>query len=339
MVNMYDAFEHFRKQQKYINEIMNPLAIQAFKAQREIFTRMPMAYLDLEIIKPNIAMAEINQNFIRRNSLSPLLESIRGLNKLQLDLADKCPEISRIMFNDIAATTRSLNLFNLFDDVTFDSLSVLNDILNDINIDTEFDQQEGPSDLQSTLEVNSPDLVGTMTRDEFRAEITDAFQMAYSGVNKEITVEERIRSFFVRVLNSLGDDIAKAVIWSVFGMFIAYLVAIATNNHDYNVAKQISEKINEYETVKTVKKAFAKNPDVEQPLRDMAFLRIECHLRTRPSKQSHLASKEPVPRNTVVFPTQKKGNWILVEVETKDDVYIGWVEESKVIKFKVEKMG
>ncbi|MGE7687082.1 hypothetical protein [Peribacillus simplex] len=246
-----------------------------------------------------------------------------GINKL---IKLKYKDLNQTIYSEYFEIAKNLNVKELFDDVNLDDLSVIDEIFDDFELDSKPNYQED----------SSPDLVGNMTRNELRVEMTQAIKDAQSGLSKDMDSKEKIRSFFTGLFTSMGQDVAKYIILAVVQVLIAIMINIAASNHDYDVAKQVSAKINENETVKTVKKAFVKNPDIEQPIGEMAFLRTESKLRTRPSNKSHLASKEPVSKNTVIFPIETKGNWILVEVETKDDFYIGWVEESKVIKFTLE---
>lgn len=336
MSKFYDPFESMRKQQQYLNKIFNPPAMQVMREQQNFVNRMTMKNLT-GFGQLNSGLAKLNQNF--NNSWynnSPLMKTLNELQNTHVNFINKFPELNNQIFKDVTATTNSLNLLELFDDITMDSLNVFNEIITDIG-ESKPNYQEGSSDLESTLTINKPDLVGNMTRSELRVEISQAFREAQSGVSKEMDPKDRIRSFFAGVLTSIGQDVAKQIIIIMFQVLIAIMINIASGNHDYDVAKQVSTKIDENETAKMVKKAFVKNPEIDQPMGELGFLRTESKLRTRPSKKSHLVSKKPVSKNTVIFPVEKKGNWVLVEVETKDEFYIGWVEESKVIKFKLEK--
>ncbi|CAH0309011.1 hypothetical protein SRABI96_04906 [Peribacillus sp. Bi96] len=221
--------------------------------------------------------------------------------------------------------TKTITVKGLFNDITVDDLSVFDEIFDDFKLDSEPDYQEG----------SSSDSVD-MTRKELGVEMTQAIQDAQLDVSKDMGPKERIKSFFNSVFNSMGQDVAKGIMWTLIFTCIALIHAIASNNHDFEVGKLVTEKISENDTVTMVKKAFVKNPEIKKPKVNLGFLRTESKLRTRPSNKSHLVSKEPISKNTVIFPVEKKGNWILVEVDTKDDLYIGWVEESKVIKFKLE---
>ncbi|HWK24755.1 MAG TPA: hypothetical protein VNS08_17205 [Ureibacillus sp.] len=355
MANLYDAFDAFepiRRQQEMINKIINPPIMQAIRNQQNLINQVTIPSFDnfghLNSILSKVAripkieglntyntgISKVIRDFNKWNNHSPLVEHMARLNNLHSSLVTNYPEVQEIMFNNIVSST---NLYNLFDDVTFDSLNVLDEIITDISDEDEPYYQEGNSDLQATITVNRPDLVSNMTKAELRVEMAQAIEEAQSRVSKSMTVKERIQFFVFGVIASMGQDISKEIIWPFLEVLFSLMIAIASGNHDYNVFKEISEKINETETAKTVKKAFVKDPEIEKPIQEMAFLRTESKLRTRPSNKAHLASEVPISKNTVVFPVEKKGNWILVEVETKDDVFIGWVQESRVIKFKLDK--
>ncbi|MFE4243879.1 hypothetical protein [Peribacillus butanolivorans] len=322
MAKYFDAFEEFRKQQAQMKSLFNTPAMQMFREQQDQF-REQQAQMKSLFNTPAMQMfrkqQKTFQNLINLNN-SHLMENITKINNL------KYPDLNKLMFHEVFSITKDLNYQGLFDDINLDDLSVIDEIIDEFKLDSEPDYKED----------NSPDLVGNMTKNELRVEITQAIQDAQSGLSRDMDTKEKIRSYFAGIFTSIGQDVGKFIILAMAQSLFMLMINIAAGNHDYDVAKQVSTKVNENETVKTVKKAFVKNPEIERPFGDMGFLRTESKLRTRPSKKSHLASKEPISKNTVIFPVGKKGHWILVEVETTNGFYTGWIEESKVIKFKLE---
>jgi hypothetical protein len=328
MSNITDALDAVRKQQKELNNFFSSPAFEALKeSQKQLasirFFDFNNEYNNmLKRVNYSAAITQLKLDFshvFQENSA--LMETLKSLSNIKIDLPKDIhfPDYSHLAKDIFQKTT----VFHgdIFKDITFDSLSVFNEVLAEESV------------INDTSVVNKSNLVGNITKDELRAEIVEAIKSAQEEVNKETTLKEQFRVFIGAVIVGVGVDFAKDILINIV---FPILLSLAANNHDYIVAQQISEKISQNETGNSVKKAFLKNPEVDKPVGEMAFLRTETHLRNRPQKQSHLASAEPVSQNTVVFPIERKGNWILVEVETKTDAFIGWIEESKLVKFKLK---
>ncbi|MEK4671118.1 hypothetical protein [Niallia sp. FSL R7-0271] len=348
-----DALEVFRQQQNEMKKILNSPAIQSIQDLNDMmrFTALDVIkeqdtllrqiadikVFDTDISKNFSAFSYLPQDYTLWYEKSSLWDSFNHINSTVTQLANAFSTNAQGLVNDLTKSINTLQLGSLFDDITIDTLSVFNDFLEDYN-NVDFQQIATDISYESTLLDVDVDAnkTGSMTREELRLEIVSAIQSAQSGITKEMRPAERLKSFITDVMQSIGQDLAKWVVMLLILLMAQYFSKIIAGNHDYEIGKQISEKIGETELVSSVKKVFSKNHEIEKPLGDMAFLRTDSHLRTRPNKQSHLVSKDAVSRNTVVFPIEKKGNWILVEVETKNHFVIGWVQESKVIKFKVD---
>ena len=326
-MNFNDPFRKIRDQQEYLNNIVNSPALKAFQEHQSL--------LDNIVNSPALKALQEHQSLLDKITIPALsinTDYYSSIFKVSNDLRKNQNLYSQ-------ALAEPINIFNnLFHDLTLDNLDVIEEIFNDVNITPEL--QEGNSDITATLTVNTPNsanLVSDMTSEELTAVVTQAFQAAQSNINMNMEPRDRIRAFFIELITDIGKDAAKSVTTFIIKLLVISMVFIAVNNHDYEVGQLIGEKISDTEIVKDVKKAFIKNPEVEKPLGAMAFLRTETKLRTRPTKESHLILKEPVSKNTVVFPIERSGNWVLIEVETKDEFYTGWVEQSKVINFKLDK--
>jgi hypothetical protein len=354
MVNFNDALESFSRQQEYLDRMMNPPTLKALSNQQNLLSQLNVGNIDSVMMQYHrsfsnaavtmdkwsrsfdsslfnlsiVNMAEaLSKSSIGLSNLNfdPLMQSLTKLSTVQIDFFNKYPDINKMMFTQLKTTTDSLNWPKLFGDVTLDNLNVISEILSETS-----SKIEGETVQEMSL------TVGNMSKAELRTEITQIILEAQQNLSKNMPANERIRTFFNGVITGVGQDVAK---WIMLGLlqFLAYVIfQIAADNHDYEIGKQISEKINETDIVKSVKKSFINNPEIEPPIGELAFLRIESNIRTRPSKQAHFVSNTPVLKNTVVFPVDWKGKWVLIEIETNEGFYTGWVEESKVIKFKLE---
>jgi hypothetical protein len=332
MSNIIDFLEQLRKQQREFSKLVDSPALKAVRQQQQVIANMVMTTPLLQGINAQQKFIQSISNLSNRygsiqsefNKLTPLFES---MNKLKIDLPNSNFDNQNLIF----AEQTTINVATLFNDVTFDSLSVLEEVFN------EYDNQIENSELNSSSTIKKTELVANMTKEELRSEISSAIEAAQAKLNKDMTKQERLRSFFRNILDSYKQDAAKYIIGHIIGLLFQLMFAIAVGNHDIDVAKEVSKKINENDKVTAVKKTFNKNSDIEKPIGEMAFLRIETPLRTLPQKQSHIVSNGQINKNTVVIPVHKKGNWVLVEVETKEEFFTGWVEESKLIKFKLNK--
>lgn len=363
-----DPIKKVTELQNQIRKAFTNSAVESLKKQRRFASRLTeQASFQERFMKDfkNISrLAQDAQSWSNRNSIQHIYwnrefnnryknlsshlyldEMRKGLRaSVNTNLFKKYVITNDTLLNHFTSQKETVKFLNLFQDITFDDLNIFEEIISD-NIDDKKIIYEDSTDLHSTITVQKAELVGDMTREELRSELVQAIQHAQSNVSKDTPKNERIKNFFGSVLNTMGQDVAKNTIWFLLQLFFQTMIIIAMGNHDYDVKQQIEEKISENDTVKTVKKAFVKNPNIDKPYGDMAFLRVESYIRVGPNKQSQLASKTKVPKNTVVFPVAndengkwvQKGNWFLIEVETIDGVYLGWVEQSKVIEFEVKK--
>lgn len=68
----------------------------------------------------------------------------------------------------------------------------------------------------------------------------------------------------------------------------------------------------------------------------IGILRESSKVRLRYSRHSAFSSNLNIPKNTIVNIIEKRGNWIKLEAHIKEQNIEGWIEESKVTKFKKE---
>ncbi|WP_137791935.1 hypothetical protein [Bacillus sp. E(2018)] len=327
MSNINTLYETANEQQRYLNGLVSSPAFEAIRAFQKQLATLPAynATKDVnKLLKSMEALSEIGKikvdtSHLFQNTLA-MTELLKGLRKVDF--------LKDVSFTDYLSFIKdipsSIFIFtDNFNDVTFENLTVLNEVLDEENF------KNDSSELNSSLTVRKPNLVSDMTKEE----LLEVFQSAHTEANKEKSLKTRFQVFVGAIIVGVGVDFAKEILINIV---IPILLSVAASNHNYEVAQEINDKIAQHEAVKTVKKVFIKNPAIEKPIGEMAFLRVESHLRNCPHKQSHLSSTKAVSQNTVVFPIEKRGNWILIEVETKTDAFIGWIEESKVVKFKLQ---
>lgn len=333
-MTFYDPFEEIRKQHEHLNRIINPPALKAIQENMKMINDISRVVQDTGIYQNSFAL---NRNIDWINNLKiehSIIDTISPFREIINNFENSKHIYSKSFMTDVSVPISIFN--NLFNDVTFDAIDGIEDILNFVNSNPLPIYQDGNSEIYSEITVNTNNSVMEMTREELRDEILNAFQTAQSNVNIAMAPKERLRTFINDLLTSIGQDMAKYVAKAIFYILLVCMIQIASNNHDLDVAQQISEKISETEIATSVKRAFKKNPEIDKPTGDMAFLHVDTKLRTRPTKESALVSKDPISKNTVVIPIVRKGNWVLVEVETKDEYYTGWVQQSRLISFKLD---
>jgi hypothetical protein len=339
------AYNTFRKQQDYINRVINPPALQMIKEQQGMMNQILNSPGMASIFKENNSFSRMTS---QASTFAKLSESISQTNLLyeKFNSIGLNSDFSKIngMFNNyfesnslvdkIAHATESVGLASMFKDVTLESLEAFNE-LDDIFPTNSKDEhpQNDTSELSGSLTVRKPKLVSEMTVDE----LEEMLRTGQSATNKELNAKDRIKSFLSEVMKNYGIDIAKAVASGLIQFLFILIWSAVISNHNADVSNTVSTFINENEQITKVRKVFINNPNIEQPIGNMAFLRVSSQLRQGTSKGAPLVSQDVVSKNTVVLPIEKKGNWIKVQVETINGCYFGWIEESKVIKFKLEK--
>jgi hypothetical protein len=310
-----------KEHQDKMNKIFNNSGIASIIKQNEALS---------QIAAQASAIANLSKTFSETSSL------MKSLNSFDFNPFYEKVDYSEInsIVHKIAQATELSGLASMFKDVTFDSLSAFDEIENDILMTNNKDDspQNGYSELSGSTTVKSK-LVGELTVDEFK----DMMETGQSAASKDLNPKDRIKNYLSEVLKALGVDVGKGALLWFLKYFFLILHLIATSNHDIDVSKEVSKYISKDEQVASVRKVFVNNTDLEQPIGNMAFLRVSSQLRHGTSKGAPIVSQEVISKNTVVIPIEKKGNWIKVQVETIDGFYTGWLEESKIVKFKLNK--
>ena len=137
-----------------------------------------------------------------------------------------------------------------------------------------------------------------------------------------------LSTFAKFLLKSYAENIAFIIINALLGLLISF--TISTFNGD--VKAFLQNRIQYSVTVNEARKAITKYINVPIVEEQIAFLRTDGVLREGRSQPSPAIT--PVSEKTVLSILQRKGNWLQVQIETDNYCIEGWVEESKVVKFK-----
>ncbi|MCM3093711.1 MULTISPECIES: hypothetical protein [unclassified Cytobacillus] len=129
------------------------------------------------------------------------------------------------------------------------------------------------------------------------------------------------------------NDAARVILEIMFAFSLTFL----TGQYNAEVKALIADTMQDSMIVKDTRKVITKYIKVN-PVDQVAFLRNESFLRQGTSKTSPVVPGGKVSTVSVLTIIERKNNWIKVEVDTGESCgEIGWVEESKVIKFKMIK--
>ncbi|MGX1402381.1 hypothetical protein AB7M70_011854 [Bradyrhizobium japonicum] len=139
-----------------------------------------------------------------------------------------------------------------------------------------------------------------------------------------------VAAFIMSLYSDYVNDAVKVIIEVVF----AFMLTMMTGHYNAEVKNAIIDTVQETQVVTDLRKVITKYVKVN-PTDQVAFLRKESFLRSGASKTAPIEIKEKITTKTVLTIVERKNNWLKVEIDS--GVFsgeIGWIEESKVVKFK-----
>lgn len=258
-------------------------------------------------------------------------KSLKSSLDIQLKRRSQYFKIIDSYLNSISKVVKSNKIHTLFQDVTIENLTAFNEIdfFNKNETSVIYENQE----TFYSVETPSTKYVRDMTKDE----LEEMIQTGIASASKIKEPEKRIKTFFEAVIIGLIATGAEKVIVNYIFPLLLTVSQIAVANHDFKVMQVTNLYVNESQAASSVRKVFINNQELEQPIGQMGFLRVSSKFREYPSKNSPFSTEIAISKNTVVTPLQRKGNWIKVESETVDGVFTGWIQKSKIVKFKLDK--
>ena len=215
----------------------------------------------------------------------------------------------------------------------------------------------------STLDIN--EIIETI--DEFSDK--NKTQDSYNEIGFEITVpsspvnqltgeeltkmiDERInnadknnRGFLKEILVGISVTVgSEAVLWAIKHIlipFVIYLYGFTLENHQI-IIDNIQDYLNGgvYVVGYAYAKKFVKKEGLSKydKINHIGVLRVDAKLRISNSKTSSSVYSRELKANSVVNIIEKKGNWLKVQTSKNGEYFDGWIEKSKVIKFKRKKI-
>lgn len=160
-------------------------------------------------------------------------------------------------------------------------------------------------------------------------------------VDSRIAENQKNQSFFKKLVEEVklnyGLEAVKWLVSHLFIPFIFFIQGFLIDNHEV-IISIIQESIQSgiYVVGYSQARKFIKNNGLSkyENINYIGILRTDSLLRSSYSKNSSLILSNPVKINTIVNIIERKSKWIKIEVKIKDSLISGWVEKSKVIKFK-----
>ncbi|MGE7948307.1 hypothetical protein, partial [Lysinibacillus sp. NPDC093688] len=145
---------------------------------------------------------------------------------------------------------------------------------------------------------------------------------------------------FVRdILVSYGTDALKSLVNLVLLPLVSIAIRYLIENH-YEIINAIQNSVDN--GIYVIGYISAKKYIKEQGLTSyenvnrIGILRVSSKVRLSYSRHSAFSSNVNIPKDTIVNIIEKRRNWVKVEAQIEEQNIEGWIEESKVIKFKKE---
>ncbi|MGN7175617.1 hypothetical protein [Cytobacillus sp. SAFR-174] len=359
-----DLFKEYREQHKRFQEMAYPKELKNIRKLMglEVYENLrPLSELTRHSKKweglSRVTKFHINQRVVLPHNLSRSMQlATRNFSSvssyyiknrmgenlsLAIDMANKNQEIlkafskiesinwqNRALFPQRAEMKRiSSSLASVWDDFEINEVDL--DGLDEIKLDHE----EAPSKVDNSPSSGHADLSGTLTVTQPKKKLVDMTEDELSALVTKSMTKVGVFSLPVFIYNLYSEyvnDAARAIIEVMF----VFCLTFFTGQYNEEVKSEIADNIQESMVVKDVRKVVTKYVKVN-PTDQVAFLRKDSHLRKGTSKTSPMVPVDKISKVTVLTILERQNNWVKVQVDTGEACgEIGWVEESKVIKFK-----
>lgn len=337
------VIEQVLKNQETIQKMITPLSTTILDSHENLMKSVSSAALNMsEGLKINLP----------RIDLSPLTQ-VFETNKHLLSYKSNIPDLSSSLLNAVESYQSSFStLSNISQQYQKDlqlSQSIYSDLMRSLfasvgpldstfaqisNIDfsglkelaiddfVENGHQDGQSDLSATVTVTKPvKKLADITVSEFE-----------DLIKKHITPlgTFSLGAFLFTIFEDYIKDIALALTEVVFALAISFM----TGQFNAEVIEEVGNRIEETKTYKDARKIVTRYVKAN-PTEQIGFLRKDSILREGASKNAPVVSQTPITTKVVLTIIDRKQNWVRVEINTGSSCgEIGWIQESKVIKFK-----
>ncbi|MFJ8517717.1 hypothetical protein [Lysinibacillus xylanilyticus] len=257
-----------------------------------------------------------NYNKASRSAISASLASILGATHLYRENFESLTNYASKVIE-----SSNNNLF-VVKDLISRRLQDVDEVLNELN-------------LSSPMMTNENNVEYTTALSE-----DDVKRIFHEMQTQQDNKSSPFREFVRDILVTFGADSLKTIVkWLLLTLF-TIIHTFATENH-YEIIDSIQNSVNEgtYVTGYISAKKYVKEERLAlyQNINRIGILRVSSNVRLNNSRKSAFSSNIKLPKETVVNILMRKGNWIKIEVHFEDTIIEGWIEESKIIKFKRER--
>ncbi|WP_184117611.1 hypothetical protein, partial [Rummeliibacillus stabekisii] len=231
-------------------------------------------------------------------------------------------------------------MITLQDSLNIGALGNVRQLLNNINYEELEEAISGFDEIISIASDKSSE-VNTNQKTYDSDELLELIDSRIAEQQANASTETfTLKRFLYDLALNVSTEIAKYFLNIIISTFLLVGGYITVENHFSLVNKlQINiyeHEVNNYREVKQIIKTDNNLSNYEY-LNEIGILRKDTFIRNSNNRNSHFSYLHAIPENTVVSIIENRKNWILIQFKIEDEYVEGWVEESKVIKFKKRK--
>lgn len=185
--------------------------------------------------------------------------------------------------------------------------------------------------LDAVSEMRKPRLIKDMTEDEFLE------MMGRKLPEMSNTEPSVLKSFLREVLVDCGVELFRFLMRSIYFYLYYWAMVERLDYHDtiiLAIQRISSESASGYGGIASIVRQ--EGYSEYEFINCIGLIRVETVLRDEASIQASHTHPEKLKVDTVVSIMGQEGSWIKVRWTSDDDEVEGWVEESKVIRFRKE---
>lgn len=350
MLHLHSVVNSLNKQQALLTKTVDSLGLNLISRQLELATS----------ITPNFRLASVHQESLKAFSDSAIaglavntsvvasltaMQSILGTYKTSeafTSAFESIKGISGVMkgFDNTVAMTEVLRNKKYFSI----SSEIIN-MLNGLSITETHASLFKSIDWESLREIDIESLVEG-SKDEVSTEINSANEGSKDSTSETKVLSKDLRKKLKKAVDRntgtlslsalfifIFEDYVKDIAFLIMEIFLAFMISLTIGSYNAEIKEFAVDRIRDSKTVRDVRKVTTKYLNTTPVYgQHIAFMRTDAFIRE--GRSSHAPVIESVTEKTVLFIVERKGNWLQVQVEMENSCFYGWVEESKVIKFK-----
>ncbi|MFJ8516562.1 hypothetical protein [Lysinibacillus xylanilyticus] len=231
----------------------------------------------------------------------------------------------------INSAVASFDFSKLYSQLNTSNISEINEVIS------EYSDLDTTNTNSTIINEESASNKTTQIKIYTEAELTEFVD---SRIEESQNSKSFIKTLAEEVKLNYGVEAVKWLISSLLFPFLYFIYGLSIENHEV-IIDMIQESIKNgiYVVGYTNAKQFVRKNGLSryENINHIGILRVDSTIRVSNSKVSSLVITNTIKANTVVNIIKRKRNWIKIETKTGDYSISGWIEESKIIKFKRKK--